>query len=193
MSKTIEQFIDDHEVDKILSYFTSITFPWFYLPRCIHYDVPGFVSPPVFRHSFIHEYNVSSPYCGLLDPILNRIRQEFGDVTFYRVSSNLLMPNDKYKNLLVAPHTDVSYESEIYDNNDVYTALFYLHDSDGDTVLFNECSQTGDLLESYTEKSRVSSRKNRFLYWDERTFHSAPATATEPRFVINFNFYKNKR
>jgi hypothetical protein len=84
---------------------------------------------------------------------------------------------------------------------DFYTphvvGLYYLNDSDGDTVVFNETSDTVSLEQSvkyanegrFTEHVRISPRKGKMAFFDGRQYHaSMHPKAHSHRMVVTFNF-----
>jgi len=80
------------------------------------------------------------------------------------------------------PHCDI--------NKGGYTAIYYVNDSDGDTVIFNE--KTMDPVfnkEELSIKKRIKSKKGRLVMFDQDYLHAGmPPTKSDYRVVINFNF-----
>lgn len=88
-----------------------------------------------------------------------------------------------------------------------YTALIYLNDSDGDTVLYNETMGiTPEGIEEYdyeaqrckitrfTEMSRISPKSNRIMIFNGKHFHSSTSpTEHNSRLVMTINFTASKR
>jgi hypothetical protein len=78
------------------------------------------------------------------------------------------------------PHTDFPNVP----NN--ITALYYINDSDGDTVIFNELQGHRGQL---TEKARVSPKQGRLVVFKGNMIHAGNNPRTnEPRLVANINF-----
>ena len=85
------------------------------------------------------------------------------------------------------PHVDYYYPHD--------TLLFYLHDTDGDTRIFNEWHTYNDagiidLPNAFTTQSRVTPKANRLVLINGLQFHTAsnPIEHTR-RAIININYY----
>jgi hypothetical protein len=87
------------------------------------------------------------------------------------------------------PHVDF-YEPHL-------VGLYYVNDSDGDTVVFNEtCDKVGlDQSVTYanqgkfTELARIAPKKGRMAFFDGRHYHASMHPITHPqRIVVTFNF-----
>jgi len=189
----LDNFIDRYHADKIEQEFSSNKFPWYYLEQSLPLPaVTGFVNTSVFRHSFIVENKSNSDYVSLLTPFLEKITNVFSSkIEVASITANFLIPNQDLIGKHIIPHYDVKYENEVYNEFQTYTGLYYVNDSDGETILFNEKQDIKPVL-SFTELGRVIPKKNRFVFWNSQHYHSAPASATRNRFVINFNFIVKK-
>tara|TARA_Y100000004_G_C8766959_1_gene349052 strand:+ start:59 stop:667 length:609 start_codon:yes stop_codon:yes gene_type:complete len=71
-----------------------------------------------------------------------------------------------------------------HDDENMYSLLYYVNDSDGDTLFFEENGK---------EKNRVSPKRNRATLYKSSEFHAAsnPVEHTT-RIVINFKFFMEK-
>lgn len=80
------------------------------------------------------------------------------------------------------PHVDFSEISE-----PLLTAIYYVNDSTGDTVIFDQrMGEKGPL----TVKTRVSPKKGRLVVFDGRLLHAGNTPKTNaPRVNINFNAF----
>ena len=80
------------------------------------------------------------------------------------------------------PHCDM--------NEGGYTAIYYVNDSDGDTIIFNE--KTMDPILNGKElsiKKRIKNKRGRFVMFNQDYLHAGmPPTKSDYRVVINFNF-----
>jgi len=61
--------------------------------------------------------------------------------------------------------------------------LYYVIDSDGDTIIYNE--RTESL--TYTEKQRVSPKQGRVVIFDGRQYHTAEQPTKGTRCIVNYN------
>ena len=93
-----------------------------------------------------------------------------------------------------APHTD-------HESNH-YTGLFYFHDSDGETVLFEQKDDPdkGTINErwlkgrqqQYTEWKRITPEAGKFVCFDGHRYHaSSNPIVNKYRVVLNFNFWSD--
>jgi hypothetical protein len=116
--------------------------------------------------SFYHKshYVISTPIhllCKKLDLALFDI---------YQVRSWIQTPQNHSNTFL--PHQDL--------NHPHYVLLYYVSDSDGDTVFYDD--------DGVTEIKRVSPKKGRVVFFDGSILHAASNPTTVPRIVFNYNF-----
>lgn len=79
--------------------------------------------------------------------------------------------------IIHAPHKD--------DEEPHTTGLYYVNQTDGDTIIYNETTQSKD----YTIKERVTPQMNSWHQFDGAHYHSSSApTQHEKRIVITFNY-----
>ena len=121
--------------------------------------------------------------------------------SIYRVKANMLWKvNEGLYNI---PHIDWYKEPDqdflggpLSENVHYLSAIYYLHDGDGDTFLFkNEYTKhhsptTPDHLDKKLEiEERVSPKKGRLLVFDSNRYHaSSNPRESETRFIINYVF-----
>ena len=74
------------------------------------------------------------------------------------------------------PHID------IYEKRHI-VALYYVCDSDGDTIIYNERKES----ESYTIKQRVTPKQGRMVIFDGCLMHTAEQPLNYTRCVVNYN------
>lgn len=100
-----------------------------------------------------------------------------------RVKFNLLL-KQKLGDHYNQPHVDIPAPT--------YSMVYYLNDSDGDTVLFNE-KYSPDNKEpiTLTVKQRISPKKNRAVIFESNRYHaSSNPQIADNRFVLNWIFAK---
>ena len=93
-------------------------------------------------------------------------------------------------NQIQLPHIDCL-------TSNTWNIIYYLNDTDGDTVIYNERSK--DLNESklilskdvWTIKNRVTPKKGRAVAFKGDLFHSSSHSKYEPRFIVNINVCEN--
>ena len=122
-----------------------------------------------------------SDFHSLFLPLLQRAAMKLAlpRVDVYQGRSFLQFP---LKNIDISevdsPHVDI-------DNFRHFVVLYYVCDSDGDTIIYNE-KQYG--LEKYTEKHRVSPKQGRCVIFDGTQMHTAEQPINSNiRCVVNYN------
>ena len=61
--------------------------------------------------------------------------------------------------------------------------LYYVIDSDGDTIIYNERTESS----SYTEKQRVSPKQGRVVIFEGGQYHTAAQPTKGTRCIVNYN------
>jgi hypothetical protein len=105
---------------------------------------------------------------------------EFPVVSPMRIKVNLLLKQPTFP----ADHYNLVHVDNIHE--DKWSAVYYLNDSDGDTVLFNEFREELPPTK-LTIFKRISPKKNRLVVFNSSRYHAScnPSINTE-RFIINF-------
>lgn len=133
---------------------------------------------------------VASPINALLIPLLfvscDKAAVEFNNLVRIRLGMFPQTPIDvPYHN----PHVDF-YQPHI-------VGLYYVNDSDGDTVVFNETFDDLNVEQSaryanegkFTELARISPKKGTMVFFDGKHYHASMHPRQHPnRIVITFNF-----
>lgn len=130
-----------------------------------------------FVHSFINYENnqskINSNYCNLIKEISKKIIDYFklNQVSLLRVKANLKTKSNIKNTKYGTPHIDIS--------NENITCIYYVNDSDGDTILYKK-------NKIY---KKITPKKGRFLFFKGNMLHSAGYPfKNQVRCVINFNF-----
>jgi hypothetical protein len=103
-----------------------------------------------------------------------------------RAQLQLPVPSkEKYGSVHVDSHMDRPYK----------VCLYYVNDSDGDTIIFNERSTTtptSDVMNgNLTERLRVNPKKGRMIIFDGDIYHCGSKPSNDIRCVINYNIFVN--
>lgn len=180
----IQQVIEADYQKEIYKFLTDIKFPWHFLEDATHVyanDVQN--STPSFAHLIYHPSNESNPYLNFFIPLIEEIlkKNNLKLTELLRVRAGFLLntkyvlPSMPYK--YNAPHRD--YEEEHY------TAIYYVNESDGDTVIFHEKQESKEYKTMH--KSRPDGGK--VLLFDGLHYHAStcPKMCTK-RIVLTINF-----
>lgn len=165
-----KQFISD--IENLLLNPNSIQkFPWFFSSNIT--DSTSKNSNPGFFHEFQKNNNISSKYYFKISQILyqfcNHINKDLKEIICSRCFLDLPSPNPGPD---LPPHTDLSLPHLVL--------LYYVNDSEGDTIFFKE--------DKITEIERVSPKKGRIVVFDGSIPHCGTRINTSVRSAINFNF-----
>jgi len=93
-------------------------------------------------------------------------------------------------NLIQLPHVDNHYPTS-------WNIIYYLNDTDGDTIIYNEKAHNEEEVihmtykDDWTIKKRISPKKGRAVAFKGNLFHSSSLPTTQPRFVVNINVCEN--
>ena len=75
------------------------------------------------------------------------------------------------------PHIDLD------EGEEHIVVLYYVIDSDGDTIIYNERTESP----SYTEKQRVSPKQGRVVIFEGGQYHTAQQPTKGTRCIVNYN------
>jgi 2OG-Fe(II) oxygenase superfamily len=124
---------------------------------------------------------IFSPFNKIFLPVLGMAG--FGKPIVDRIKTNTLFKDTNFpKDFYNTPHID-------HHDSQTKTLLYYVNDSDGDTIIFNERYQEINRPTDLTIKYRCTPRKGTALLFDSNLFHcGSPPLVTDRRVVINFIF-----
>ena len=74
------------------------------------------------------------------------------------------------------PHIDLHHREHL-------VVLYYVCDSDGDTIIYNEREQSN----TYTIKQKVTPKQGRMVLFDGGLYHTAEQPLNNVRCVVNYN------
>lgn len=184
MFTRIENILSEAEYNQLHDAITSFKFDWHYLPGTVPPEVKQVVSESnsfdlYESGQFIHllyDQQPLSPYWNLVEPIIHSLNKEVVEIG--RIKANLLTQNNSGKAIVNCPHVD-------RDREGWHSMIYYVNDSDGDTVMFNKKGNQGfdnlQILDTATPK------KNTAVLFESDWYH----TSTNPvdnsrRIVLNF-------
>jgi hypothetical protein len=141
-------------------------------------DRPGLMVGEYFEHGagWVYGYNdrfITSPLKKLgLNYELQRIKVNFNPREII-----------EHKGSCYVPHVDI-------ENGGGWTGIYYVNESDGDTVIFNE--KTNNPIRNNEEisvKEVINNKRGRLVIFNQNLLHAGcPPIESNNRIVINFNF-----
>jgi hypothetical protein len=165
-------------------------FPWYFIEDVTASGDEGNQKRSAFSHQYVvlpDDEPVIGPgievsdFHSLFLPLLQRAAMKLGlpKIDVYQGRSFLQFPLKNIDTSEVdSPHVDI-------DDFRHFVVLYYVCDSDGDTIIYNE-KQYG--LEKYTEKQRVSPKQGRCVIFDGTQMHTAEQPINSNiRCVVNYN------
>ena len=187
----IDEFIDI-EYQKIIKnvligdyQYMKKDFPWYYTE-----DVTGAGDPDSqHRTALGHDYVVMddednptgeriSIFHYLILPMLKNVCREMKikNINVLQGRSFLQFPLNLKDRTVDTPHIDLH-------NRKHLVALYYVCDSDGDTIIYNEREKLG----TYTIKQKVTPKQGRIVLFDGSLYHTAEQPLNNVRCVVNYN------
>jgi hypothetical protein len=145
-------------------------------------NLKGYYEYSQFRHIM---YNGFGPGTTTLKEVWPRLQKgiplDVGNLLNMRI--NMLLPlRDSPLNAVSLPHVDWNHTEDTY-----FTGLYYVNDSDGDTIIYNE-TYKDEIPEELTIKHSISPAKGTLVLFNTHHIHSGCLPSSGRRMVINFNF-----
>ena len=160
------------------------SFPWYFIN---HYHNLSMLNDnnDISSHGFVHNFfdnnTVYSNNIRILDPILDKLSEHF-DFPVIPVRMKINMTLNVGKQVQQYPHIDIG---QAIGNKNFKTAIFYINDSDGDTLFFDDDKETIIY--------RQTPRKNSLVVFDADTYHAPQLPLVSARrLVININIMLDK-
>tara|TARA_S200002703_G_scaffold81841_1_gene70588 strand:+ start:425 stop:1000 length:576 start_codon:yes stop_codon:yes gene_type:complete len=174
--KIIDNFVSAENCQKIYEMLTHPYFPWYFSHSTLHMDDKtldirkDFYIGPQFGHSFVRDGESNSEYLKeiLFLSNLNRV-----GLPIFRLKANNQLNNNE-TGTCHYPHLDNPTDGEKFIN-----AVIYLHETDGDTVIFD------DKIE------KIKPLIGRAVFFDGLVWHgSNNPVKYKNRIILNINFNK---
>jgi len=184
----LDGLVNEEEQDNFERLVTSNDFAWFLLNTSVDNNTfekyknnfPNIIESPQLTHIFYHLVNdigeINSDFYqyafNLFNPLMTHFQRM--DLEVFRIKANLQM---NCSNNTLDNHTTPHIDNDVRKH---YVAIYYVNESDGDTILFNE---------DYSIKVKVKPKKGRFVVFDGSTLHTGSNPIdTDKRIVVNYNF-----
>jgi hypothetical protein len=177
--------------DELEKKFLAIDFPLFFNRTTVPVEYDNRVirdnnskDYPYFSHTFIWDGAINSEYLDWITPISDSFLMSTGlTARVSRAKLNVTFPNRVFNDTdYFPPHLDMSEKGIV--------ALYYVNDSDGDTLFFDTPVKIENKIDgTLTISDQYTPKKGNLVYFNETVIHAnRPPINTLARAVINFNF-----
>ena len=150
---------------------TGESVPLFYTPN-VASGLKSTEFHPAFGNTFYKPArNIYSPYSSMLFEVVYRLGNKINMIIegifqgriFVHLPSPFPGPDEK--------HIDFNF--------DHYVCLYYINDSEGDTIIFDDEGK---------ELKRVTPKKGRIVFFEGSMYHCSSRPSTKTRAILNINF-----
>ena len=159
--------------------FNNDDFPWYFIPDITYNDGLANQGRCGFAHYFADEDDgiISEFHPLFLKLIHNSCKKiNLKEVDVIQARSFLQLPSNISYEEVDDPHIDMI-------DTDHFVMLYYVCDSDGDTIIYNEREKS----ESYTIKKKVRPKRGRVVLFDGRLYHTAEQPNNHKRCIVNYD------
>ena len=162
--------------------FEDYYFPWYFTQDVTKQKDKDSQKRSAFFHGYVRDNDdtigtIDSVFhyliVSLLESACNKIDKQ--SVNVIQGRSFLQLPINYKGEREDSPHIDTS--------DDHFVMLYYVCDSDGDTIIFNEREKS----EKYTIQKRVTPKQGRVVLFDGAFYHTAEQPIDNVRCVINYD------
>ena len=187
------------EQEYIKTCFTNPFFPWYvgenltatnptYIENHFKNLTNNIFEYTQFVHTFVQDSTEVSSAADIPLMIFDRAREK------YQLNDNLLRIKANFCTKIHTDLIDGHHAPHIDDNDEHWTMIYYVNDSDGDLFLFDECVpmyKELTTISSLTVKQRITPKQGRCVVFDGHRLHAGMhPTDQNYRMVINFNIKK---
>jgi len=187
--EVFDDIIDKSLQEKIKSTLFTDNFPWFFVDD-VTTDTINSQSRPAFFHKFYDNFENNSEYAWITEKIISSVIDKFKLKITQIIQSRtfLQLPLNDIEGLVDNAHIDSSRSHLV--------VLYYVMDSDGDTIIYDKKWERGiqDLNSEETKKmiikKRVTPKQGRVVVFDGKYWHTAEQPThnkSSKRCVINNN------
>ncbi len=140
---------------------------------------------PGFSHNFVIDSKEVSPHNKTLIPLIETSCRKinFNITSFLKGRSFLQLPLNLKSNELDVPHIDLKEEHLV--------VLYYVNDSDGDTVIYkqkyNQKENKIPYMKDMEELKRITPKQGRVIMFNGDNFHTAQQPIKNVRCIVNYN------
>lgn len=193
MIKVIDNFISENFQHEIKNLLLGNSFPWYFSDditfgkHLIDSQNLG-ETHPAHAHLFCRNKKVTSAYFESILPIAylatSKLNLPYNEVIQCRSFLQYPLNSTFISNSADRLHIDLPYDHTV--------VLYYVVDSDGDTVIVDKqregnIEEFHHLLEDYNVVERVTPKQGRAVVFDGKYYHTAFQPQQNMRCIINFN------
>lgn len=177
----IDNLLPKQHLDFITWFFMRGDTPW-YFQKDITYSSDQESEKSVNHYGFSNlvfdrqgQPNSQTSAFYIILPIVYKALESIDDEveTMYRMRAFLQMPVADIGDRVNNPHVDLPIEHTVI--------LYYLTDSDGETVIYNETEKSNE----YTVKQRIEPKKGRCVIFNGKHYHSSSRPTNGIRTILN--------
>mgnify|MGYP000264596445 FL=1 len=183
----IDDFISLEYQEKIKQELLGVNniFPWFHTEDVTDAGELTSQHRPALAHQYVNLNDddvseIESVFHHLFTPLLSKACQhlKMPQTEVIQGRSFLQFPLKNIDTSVVdTPHIDLD------EGEEHIVVLYYVIDSDGDTIIYNERTESP----SYTEKQRVSPKQGRVVIFEGGQYHTAEQPTKGTRCIVNYN------
>ena len=160
-------------------------FPWYYTEDVTGANDPDSQHRTALGHDYVVMDDEDNPtgerisiFHYLFLPMLKNVCREMKikNINVLQGRSFLQLPLNLKDRTVDTPHIDLH-------NRKHLVSLYYVCDSDGDTIIYNEREKLG----TYTIKQKVTPKQGRIVLFDGSLYHTAEQPLNNVRCVVNYN------
>ena len=160
------------------------SFPWYYIEDVTSSGDPDSQHRSALGHQYV-DYIEGEPvgekltiFHHLFLDTLKKVcrKMVIRNINVLQGRSFLQFPLNLKDRSVDTPHIDIHDRKHI-------VALYYVCDSDGDTIIYNERKPS----KSYTIKQRVTPKQGRMVIFDGSLMHTAEQPINNVRCIVNYN------
>ena len=162
--------------------FEGYYFPWYFTQDVTKQKDKDSQKRSAFFHGYVRDNDdiigiIDSVFHYLIVSLLENACNKIGkqSVNVIQGRSFLQLPINYKGEREDSPHIDTS--------DDHFVMLYYVCDSDGDTIIYNEQIES----ETYTLQQRVTPKQGRVVLFDGSYYHTAEQPLNNIRCVVNYN------
>ena len=179
--KIIDNFLAPSYANLIEDLLQSESQEWYFKSNTIGYRYQKNQPPLQYGFSLLMFSEVEGGWTNtnasmILRPFLLQVQETVGAQRLLSARIDMTVANSS--RVLHLPHVDM----EGVENT---TAIYYVSDSDGDTLVYNEKHPCNN----YTIQKKITPKKNRLCFFDGDYYHTGHSPMEHPnRILINANF-----